>query len=106
MQTKEYKSQDPLKVKQLMKLGHLGRLLSKVETLTALNAALYNFLPAPVRPYCQIINIDINTVVLGTQNSHIANTLYYQQNDILNALLKAIPDTHINNIRIRVSPHL
>ena len=105
MQTKANIQQDPVKIDNLMKQGKLGSLLQRVTQLNALNAALYDGLSAALRPHCQVVNLDFNVVVIGTQNSQVANTLYYQQNQILAKLQRALPNLNIQLIRVRVSPH-
>ena len=105
MQTKANIKRDPVKIDSLMKQGKISSLLQRVSQLQQLNAVLYDCINAPLRPHCQVVNLDFTTVVIGTANSQVANTLYYQQTQLLTKLQAALPQLNIQQIRVRVSPN-
>lgn len=106
MQIKPLKTQDPVKIDHIMKEGRLGSLMSKLEAIKKLNDTLYDYLPSRLRPYCQVLNIDFNTVIIGAASSQVANSLFYSQNDILRAFQLTETVSNVSAVRVKVSAQL
>ena len=102
MQTKVKKNIDPLPIQKLSQRGKIGQLVNKVNLLSSLNHTLFELVSPEIRPQCNVINLDGFTLVIGCQSSHIANLLYYQQNNLISTFKQRHPDLSVNRIRVKV----
>ena len=102
MQTSDPKNSDPKDINSLMQQGKLGGIMHKIATIRSLNKALYQILEPALRPYCQVVNFENNTIIVSAKNSPIANTLYYMQNEILGALQQVTPKRAFTQIKIKI----
>jgi len=103
MQTKPHKKRDPVPLNEITSKGMLGKIMHKVAILKQLNSALFNILPANIRPHCHVVNIEGFQIIVGCTNSSIANAVYYQQNNIISEINRTHPTYQINSLRTKVS---
>ncbi len=105
MQTKVKKNIDPLPIQKLSQRGKIGQLVTKVNLISSLSNTLFELVSPELRPQCNVINLDGFTIIIGCHSSHVANLLYYQQNNLISTFKQRHPELSINRIRVKVQQH-
>lgn len=84
--------------------GHLDGLLSRVERLRQLTAALHTGLPKPLASHCRAANLDGETLVVGCDTAAWATKLRYALPQLLQYIQGQAGLPPISRIQVRVQP--
>lgn len=68
---------NPKSVTHCFKIGPLKFIVQKANQITALEKVLENFLPSEIIPYCQVMNISHQTLILRLDNAALATRVRY-----------------------------
>lgn len=102
MQTIPEKLDDLQPVVSVFKNASLQRIVQKAEFLLALDRHMQTILPKSFTPYCQVMNLDEYTLVLGVTSAAIATRIQFLSADLLESLRKEARFSRILNIRCKI----
>jgi hypothetical protein len=102
MQTIHEKSDNLQPVVSVFKSASLQRIVQKAGFLLALDRHMQTILPESFAPYCQVMNLNEYTLVLGVTSAAIATRIQFLSADLLESLRKESRFSRILNIRCKV----
>lgn len=80
----------------------LGKVIQKAKWLLALDAVVQTLLPEQFAPYCKVMNVKQDILVLGISSAAVAMRVRMLSTDLVFELQKAIDDHSIREIQYKV----
>lgn len=80
----------------------LGKVIQKAKWLLALDQVIQTLLPEQFAPYCRVMNVKQDILVLGISSAAVAMRVRMQSTEILQALQKVTNDYTIREIQYKV----
>lgn len=80
----------------------LRMIVQKARLLLALHREIQKLVPSGFGPYCHVMNIHQNTLILGVENAAIATRIQFSISDIVRELQKNPTFQHIQKIQCKV----
>lgn len=84
----------------------LRQIVQKAKFLLDLNCFMQTILPAPFAPYCQVLNLNEYTLILGVSSAALITRIQCLSDELLKALRNDKRYSSILNIRCKVVPDL
>ena len=96
------KTSDPKSIKQCFQTGSLKLIIQKVQQLLIVERFLNHILPQEIAPYCRIMNLSKETLILQLENAVWATRVHYLTPYLLEQF--AQKDLGIYRIQCRIQP--
>ena len=96
------KADDLQPVMQVISHSPLQKLVDKARLLLALNRFVQAWLPPEWVSHCRVMNLDLQTLVLGTDNAALATRIQFMSSDLISVLKKEKSFPVISAVRCRV----
>ena len=80
----------------------LQKIILKAKYLLALDGYLKTHLPAEFVDTCHVMNVHINTVILGVNSAAVATRLRYLSDDLVRALQQKETYKHMRAIQFKI----
>lgn len=79
-------TKDPNPIKDMLGKSSFQGLIQKTQLIQSANHLFQSMLPEELAPYCRLINIVFDTVVVETSNANIATRIRYMTRELTSSL--------------------